>query len=107
MCVGVIAASAPTWRQFGLEHVQSDHVDDHDPNGAVQQLGFGLDEGYAGNALALEATPVRVRLSQFATHVRLEFLHVEQLEKITSKNFNLESYTQKMEFEWDFMQEII
>lgn len=87
LCVGVmvrvcdIAASAPTWRQFGLEHVQSDHVDDHDPNGAVQQLGFGLDEGYAGNALALEATPVRVRLSQFATHVRLEFLHVEQLQR--------------------------
>ena len=36
---------------FGVEHLQSHDIDDHDPDGAVQHLTLVLDESYRGNAL--------------------------------------------------------
>ena len=40
-----------------LEHLQGHHVDEHDPDGGVQQLGLVLHEGDGGDALALKFGP--------------------------------------------------
>lgn len=68
-----------TWWEFALEHVHGYDVDDEHPDGAVQQLTLGLDEGDGAETLTLETSSVRVGAVQLPTHVGLELLHVEQL----------------------------
>ena len=48
---------SPLLRHLGLEHLQCDDVDEHDPDGGVQKLGLVLHEGDGGDALALKFGP--------------------------------------------------
>ena len=54
---------------LGPEHLEGDDVDEHDPDGRVEQLGLVLDEGDGRHALALQATPVGPRPLQLTVHV--------------------------------------
>ena len=56
-------------RHLGPEHLEGDDVDQHDPDGRVEQLGLVLHEGDGGHALALEAPPVRPRPLHLPAHV--------------------------------------
>ena len=67
---------------LGLEHLEGDDVDQHDPDGRVEQLGLVLGEGDGGDALALQLLAVRVAALQLAVDVLLELLHVEELERL-------------------------
>ena len=59
---------ARVWH-LGPEHLEGDDVDEHDPDGRVEQLGLVLDEGDGRHALALQAAPVRPRPLQLTVHV--------------------------------------
>ena len=67
--------------QFGLQHFQGDHVNEHDPDGAVQHLLLVLHQGHRGDALGLQLQPLRVLPLQLPVHVLLELLHIEKLER--------------------------
>ena len=67
------------WK-LNSEHLQGHDVDEHDPDGAVQELGLVPDEGDGRDALALQLAPVRVGSLHLSVDVLLELLHVEQLE---------------------------
>jgi len=71
------------WWHFRLEHVHGHDVDDHDPAGAVEQFEIVLGEGDGRNALHLQLATVRIGALQFARHILLEFLHVEQEETLS------------------------
>ena len=68
-----------TWRQFRLEHVEPDDVDDEDPDGALQNVGLHTHEHDSAEALRLQSPSVRVRTPRFPWQIRLELVHVKQL----------------------------
>lgn len=68
-----------TGRQFALQHVHGDHIDDEHPDRAVQDVRLGLDEGHRRQTLRLQTPTVRIGATQLTVDVRLEFLHVENL----------------------------
>ena len=59
-------------RHLGPEHLEGDDVDQHDPDGRVEQLGLVLHEGDGRHALALEAPPVRPRPLHLSAHILQE-----------------------------------
>lgn len=67
-----------TWRHLGLEHIHGDNVDDHDPDGQVEQVSGVLDQTDAADALVLQLATVGVRTTQLAAHVGLKLLHVKE-----------------------------
>ena len=54
---------------LGPEHLEGDDVDQHDPDGRVQQLRLVLHEGDGRHALALQAATVGPRPLQLSVHV--------------------------------------
>ena len=81
LCVVLSGPRLPRRWHLRLEHLECDHVDEHDPDGRVEQLGLVLDERDRRHALALETLPVGPGSLQLAAYVLLELLHVEQLER--------------------------
>lgn len=66
-----------TWWELRLEHVQSYHVDDEYPYGALKQVGFRSHEYDSAQALHLQSPSVRVGPSRLSRQIRLKFIHVE------------------------------
>lgn len=71
----------PTWWQFALQHIHGHHINDEHPDGALQDVVLRLDKRHRGEALRLQAAAIRIGATQFSIHIRLELLHVEELEK--------------------------
>jgi len=80
-----------TWWELRLEHVQSYHVDDEHPYGALKQVGFRSHEYDSAQALHFQSPSVRIGPSRFSLKIRLEFVHVEQLKRETGNVQQLRS----------------
>lgn len=87
----------PTWWQFALQHIHGHHVNDEHPDGALQDVVLRLDKRHRGEALRLQAAAIRIGASQFSIHIRLELLHVEELERRTMQR----SLAFGMDVRWD------
>lgn len=73
-----VRALADGWH-LGFEHIHGHNVDNHDPAGTVEQLHIVLGKGDGRDALHFQFAAIGIGPFQFAGHVLLEFLHVEQL----------------------------
>lgn len=68
-----------TWRKFTLEHVHSDDVDDHDPDGTLQEVLLVFNEGDDADTLGLKFGTVRVLSPHLSFDILVELVHVEEL----------------------------
>ena len=79
-------SSSLTWWQFRPEHLNGYNVDAEDPDWTVKDVARATavavaPEGDDADALGLQLAAVGVGALQFAAHVLLELLHVENLKE--------------------------
>ena len=72
-------------RHFGVEHFKCDYVDEHDPDWAVEDVLFVLDEGDGRDALGLQLPAVRVGSLQLPVDILLELAHVKKPEGLVRR----------------------